>query len=420
MSKYYCTFAVETPFRTDNHRRTERPQETRPPMKYHSHTALWLSLSLLLLSTLWSCKQPRASVTPWGTVALDDSTTQPALNDIMTNGEIIMVTLSGSETCFDYHGRSLGLHYLMAERFAHHLGVRLRMDVCTDTAEMVRRVQMGEADVVAFPLTQVPKGLRAVAVRSSNTTHWAVANDNRVLADSLQRWFSPSLLASVQAEERRILSTGGVTRRVYSPFLDRSGGVISRWDDLFRRHAPLCRWDWRLLAAQCYQESTFDPNARSWAGAKGLMQIMPSTARHLGLSPDELYNPERNVEAATRYIRELDAQFQDVPHSERLFFVLASYNGGSHHIRDAMRLAESRGRNANSWGVVREYVLGLSSPTYYRDPVVRYGYMRGSETVNYVDRIRQRWADYRGGARPGTQSFITQPERAGRRYRWRL
>lgn len=152
------------------------------------------------------------------------------------------------------------------------------------------------------------------------------------------------------------------------------------------------------------------------------MQIMPSTADHLGLSRDNIYDPEQNIAAAVKYIRELDSHFREVPSDERTFFVLASYNGGYHHIRDAMSLANKHGRNAHSWREVREFVLKLASAPYYNDPVVKYGYMRGYETVDYVDRIRTRWAQYRGMANNGSNNseFVTTPERAQRKYKWHL
>ena len=198
-------------------------------------------------------------------------------------------------------------------------------------------------------------------------------------------------------EENYIFSSRSVRRHVYAPFLNRAGGVISHYDHLFKKYAPAARWDWRLMAAQCYQESCFDPKARSWAGACGLMQIMPSTADHLGLARAAIYDPEQNIRAAANYIRELSGYFKNVQSaSERQLFVLAAYNGGYFHIQDAMALARKNGRNPNSWRDVAYYVLALEKPQFYNDPVVKNGYMRGSETVGYVDRIRQRYAQYRG------------------------
>ena len=173
--------------------------------------------------------------------------------------------------------------------------------------------------------------------------------------------------------------------------------MISHYDPLFKKYAPMARWDWRLMAAQCYQESCFDPEARSWAGARGLMQIMPGTAAHLGLSMSDIHNPEQNVKAAARYLSELNGYFRNIPSaSERQLFVLASYNGGYFHVQDAMALARKNGKSPHRWRDVAYYILALEKPQYYNDPVVKHGYMRGSETVDYVDRIRQRYAQYRG------------------------
>lgn len=381
---------------------------------------------ILLLFFVSCTETKKQAMTPWGTSIGEDSipaSSSFGMSDIQNNGELIMLTLSGPESYYDYHGHGMGLQYLLCEKFAEKIGVSLRVEVCKDTTEMVERLKRGEADVIAYQIPKSFRGIRYAGVSdASHKSQWAVQADNQELADSLDQWFKPAMVAKMKKEESFLLSTRSITRHVYSPMLDRSGGVISHYDHLFRRYAPLARWDWRLLAAQCYQESTFDPKARSWAGACGLMQIMPSTADHLGLSRDNLHDPEQNIAAAAKYIRELNTHFQDVPSAERTLFVLASYNGGYFHIRDAMALATKHGQNAHSWAHVREYVLKLGSAPYYNDPVVKHGYMRGYETVDYVDRIRARWAQYRGVAAGGGSGagFITQPERAQRKYKWHL
>jgi membrane-bound lytic murein transglycosylase F len=252
--------------------------------------------------------------------------------------------------------------------------------------EMLSRLEAGEADVIAFPLTT-----------DSLLPGWLLDSTKTQLMTSLREWYQPLLLAEVRNEELRLLKGGGVKRRVYAPMLNRAGGIISRYDKLFQQYSRIVGWDWRLMAAQCYQESTFDPMAESWAGAKGLMQIMPSTADEVGLAPEDMYHPEKNIEAAARYMKKLDTRFSDIGDPrERQDFVLAAYNGGYLHIRDAMTLAERDGKNPRRWDDVAYYVLHLSEPQYYQDPLVQYGYMRGSETYNYVKSIREQWRLYRG------------------------
>lgn len=380
-------------------------QNITNPFKSHNYIMLGASLCYILCVAASSCtgKKSERVVAPWGEVVADTVTDDGlfSVDDIVSNGEMIVLTMSGPDTYFDYHGHGVGTQYLLCEKFAQKLGVSLRVELCKDTAEMVDRLEKGEADMIMYMLPKTKKFssrlLFCGAGVDSQNTQWAVGKGSTELASLIDKWYSPSMMEQVKKEERFLFSARSVRRHVYAPFLDRKGGVISRYDHLFRRYAPMARWDWRLLAAQSYQESCFDPNARSWAGACGLMQIMPSTADHLGLPRSEMTNPEKSVEAAVRLLAELSGHFRDIPSAEeRRCFVLASYNGGANHIRDAMALASKFGGNPRRWSHVAPYVLKLQQPQYYNDPVVRYGYMRGSETVDYVDRIRQRYAQYRG------------------------
>ena len=351
---------------------------------------------------LVSCRQRQERVvTPYGSVLDSVEVTEDFdLPDIQTNGELIMATVSGPETYYDYHGRQLGTQYLICQHFADSLGVRLRIDVCRDSAELRRRLDEGEADLVAW----------------TTPGQFEVGAEKPELAEELALWYHPDRIAAAKKEEQDLLTVKKVRRRIFSPMLDKRGGIISHYDQYFIAYSRDIRWDWRLLAAQCYQESTFDPKAVSFAGAKGLMQIMPGTADHLGVSRSRLYEPEANIAAATKYIAELQRTFADIgDHYERTNFVLASYNGGAHHIRDAMALAKRDGKNNHRWGEVAPYVLKLAQPKYYNDPLVKYGYMRGSETVDYVSKIRQRFAGYQGVKSPHMGFHVSKPRKADQR-----
>lgn len=381
---------------------------------------LYAFYALILLGSCEN-KKPQQELTPWGTPigevegmsdgeeegaeeAANKNTRQKgfSLEDIQENGELIMLTVNGPTTYYDYHNHGMGLQYLLCEKFAQQIGVSLRVEECKDTTEMIQKLTKGEGDIIAVPLSrkQTKGDLLFCGVTPDSTrTQWAVVGGNKSLADTLNGWFKPKMIAETKKEENWLLSTASVTRHVYSPFLNRSKGVISRYDHLFQRYSGTARMDWRLMAAQCYQESCFDPNAKSWAGACGLMQIMPSTADHLGLPMSAIHDAESNVAAAAKYMAELQGHFSDIGDpTQRVLFALAAYNGGFHHIRDAMTLTRKHGGNPYNWGHVREYVLRLAQPAYYRDPVVKYGFMRGTETADYVDRIRARWSEYCGGA----------------------
>lgn len=372
--------------------------------------------ALFALFALYSCssKKEQPQLTPWGTpVGEGVESTDTAIasskafsfDDIVSNGELIMLTINGPTTYYNYHNRGMGLQYLLCEKFAQSIGVSLRVEECKDTAEMVSKLAKGEGDVIAVPLPHdKARGdlLFCGVTPDKAKTQWAVAAGNKSLADTLNGWFRPQMIAQMEQEEKFLLSTRSIQRHVFSPFLNRSKGVISKYDYFFQRYAGQAHMDWRLMAAQCYQESCFDPNAKSWAGARGLMQIMPSTAAHLGLPMEMVHQPEANIAAAAKYMAELQGHFSDVRDpNQRILYALAAYNGGFHHIRDAMALARKHGGNPYNWGEVREYVLRLSQPAYYTDPVVKNGYMRGTETADYVDRIRARWGEYCGGASAG-------------------
>ena len=355
-----------------------------------------------LLTLLLSCTQKQERiVTPYGSVLDSVNVSEDFdLAEIQTNGELIMATLNGPETYYDYHGKSLGTQYLICQQFADSLGVRLRVDVCRDSAELVQKLRSGDVDLVAWAK---PGQIDADPEKTD-------------LVEALRLWNRPSRVDAARQEETALLTVKKVRRRIFSPMLDKNKGIISNYDGYFQQYSRDIRWDWRLMAAQCYQESTFDPKAVSFAGAKGLMQIMPGTADHLGVARDKLYDPETNIAAAAKLIKELQQAFSDIRDQyERTNFVLASYNGGSHHIRDAMALARRDGKNASRWAEVAPYVLKLATAQYYNDPIVKYGYMRGSETVDYVEKIRSRHASYQGVRSPHVGFHPSQPRKADKR-----
>jgi membrane-bound lytic murein transglycosylase F len=183
-------------------------------------------------------------------------------------------------------------------------------------------------------------------------------------------------------------------KRVKSEFFSRTGNKISPYDELIKRYAGEIGWDWRLLASLIYQESNFKPSTRSWAGAVGLMQVLPSTAKSFGVT--NLSNPEQNLKAGTAYLRYLTDYWEQIPDSiTRRKFILASYNAGPGHVLDARNLADKYKRNPDRWdGHVEYYLLMKSHPEYYNDDVVRYGYCRGEEPYAYVREITERYNYY--------------------------
>ncbi|MAC15809.1 MAG: ABC transporter substrate-binding protein [Alcanivorax sp.] len=171
-----------------------------------------------------------------------------------------------------------------------------------------------------------------------------------------------------------------------------SGKAISPYDELVKSEALKYGLDWRLITSQMYQESRFNPKARSFAGAQGLLQVMPRTGRQLGYS--NLTRPENGVAAGVAYMDWLEQRFPArLDLAEKLYFTLAAYNAGHGHVEDARRLAERLGKDPDKWfGNVEEAMLLLSRPEYARQ--ARYGYVRGAEPVKYVRQIKNRYLGY--------------------------
>ena len=170
-------------------------------------------------------------------------------------------------------------------------------------------------------------------------------------------------------------------------------GAFSPYDDIVKRYAEQYGFDWRLLLAQMYQESRFDRQARSWAGAQGLMQVLPRTARQMGFDGD-LTDPEIGIHAGIKYLAWMRERFRpELPVQDRMWMTLAAYNAGRGHLRDARRLARRMGWKSNRWfDNVERAMLLLSQKKYARK--ARHGYVRGHEPVNYVRDIKQRYEAY--------------------------
>ena len=225
---------------------------------------------------------------------------------------------------------------------------------------------------------------------------WLVRKTSPKLAEAINAWASDKSGSHVyKAAMKRYFELSKQPLTVDLPPV--KNGHISPYDDLFKKHSKNIGWDWQLLASISYQESHFNPSVVSWAGAEGLMGIMPNTARALGVTPHELKDPDIGIRTGVDCLRKFRQGFSEITDpQEKIKFTLASYNAGIGHIYDAQRLAEKYGKNPLIWeDNVAEYIRLKSDPEYYNDPVCKHGYLRGSETFNYVREVIQRFDYYK-------------------------
>jgi membrane-bound lytic murein transglycosylase F len=227
----------------------------------------------------------------------------------------------------------------------------------------------------------------SVPISKPENIAWALRTNAKGLLEKLNEWIARS------DTQKKIAKTHTKYFKVEAKYGDYTmptlgPNQISPYDSLFKKYAPEIGWDWKLLAALSYQESRFNPNAESWSGAFGLMQLMPETAAKFGCDSSQTEEP--NIRAGVKYIKHLERFWRDkiANPDERRKFILASYNIGPGHILDAQNLAKVLGRADSIWdGNVAECLLLKTQEKYYTMDVVKHGYCRAQEPYHFVGKI---------------------------------
>lgn len=474
-------------------------------MPARSSSILWV---LIAFGLILSCHRPGSDehiyLPPTAEIDLDSIQKRGYINALVDNNSI---------SYFIYKGQPMGYDYELLRLFAEHLNVRLKINVTTGIEKAIGKLNRGEGDIMAFPLTITKQRKEHVAFtrphfnsyqvlvqrKPENWKHLTaeqiedamirnpaelVGKEVHVLRNSsfigrlenLSEEIGGDILIKVDTSEAqseeliKMVAHGRIDLTVadhstaavnaaYYPNIDVStilslpqqiawgirpnspklqevfntwleqikkeptfmviynryyksprtsrirmnsdysslgGNKLSPYDDLIRAGADTLGWDWRLLAAVIYQESRFGQDDESWAGARGLMQLMPETAERFGSV--DIDDPVENLGAGVKYLQYLDSYWRRTisDPDERTKFVLASYNAGLGHILDARKLAAKYQKDPTVWEFnVEEMLLKKSQPEYFHDPVVKVGYCRCQETVNYVQEVLNRYDQYR-------------------------
>ncbi len=251
-------------------------------------------------------------------------------------------------------------------------------------------------DLARLNKTYYPNLNIDLAISFDQRASWAVRKTAPLLSEAADQWHKENAVSPAHtASIKRYFEIS--KRTPHGSILSVKDGKISHFDALFKKYAAEIGWDWRLLASLAYTESNFDTTAVSWAGAKGLMQLMPRTAHAMGVPVGKEHNAEESIKAASKYLALTARSFSKITDpNEKVKFILGSYNAGIGHIFDAMALAEKYGKNKYVWdNNVAEYILLKSNEEYYNDPVCKNGYFRGRETFNFVKEILARTEVYK-------------------------
>lgn len=332
-----------------------------------------------------------------------DNWRQLTLDQINENLIRNPVDLIGKEV----HVISGSSHAMRLKNLSEELGgdIFIREDSINSESEaLVRKVALGEIDytvadhMLAHVNVSYYPSLDVQTVLSMpQQIAWGVRMNAPELLNTINQW-----LAQIKKEptfmviyNRYFKSPRTSLMRMNSDYSSLGGNMLSEYDKLIKEGAVKLNWDWRLLASIVYQESRFKIGDESWAGAKGLMQLMPETAKRFGAK--DIHDPKENIKAGVNYLKYLEGYWKKriEDDQERMKFILASYNAGLAHILDARKLAEKYGKNSKLWSDVEFFLLKKSDPKFYKDPLSKAGYCKCEEPVNYVKDVLERYEEYK-------------------------
>jgi membrane-bound lytic murein transglycosylase F len=258
-------------------------------------------------------------------------------------------------------------------------------DLIRQVAERDIDITIADSHVTFINQRYHPEIRKPFSVSDHVHMGWAVNKGDQQLAEMINRFFE------------RIINNGNMLKirnRYYAhfPHVDyydllkfhqRLKTRLPTYQSVIMREAQRHYFDWRLIAALIYQESHFNPEAISYTGVRGLMQLTLETANDLGV--ENRGDPIESIGGGVKYLKWLYGLFDDISGFDRILFAMASYNIGYGHVRDAQNIARSKGYAHQKWIALRETLPLLRQSTYYRKTM--YGYARGNEPVRYVDNI---------------------------------
>jgi membrane-bound lytic murein transglycosylase F len=274
-------------------------------------------------------------------------------------------------------------------------GIDLEIELLDDvpTEEIIRMVSEKEikftivdSNIALLNRRYYPEIKIGLPIQEEEYLGWAVKKTNEALRDQINQFIE-------MAEETGLL--GKIYRKYYGnveifdyfdlkKFHERIKTRLPKYRKIIKTEAEKYGFDWRLIAAIVYQESHFNPRAKSRTGVRGLMQVTLATAKQMGIK--NRLDPKQSVKAGVKFLNLMHKRFDDIPDpQQQKLFALASYNVGYGHVRDAQAIARQQGMDINKWTSLEKTLPLLSKQKYYKH--TRHGYARGQEPVTYVERI---------------------------------
>ncbi len=261
------------------------------------------------------------------------------------------------------------------------------------TEELLAKVASHEIDctiadsnVYAINQRYFPEISLAFAISGREQLAWLLGEDSKELEADMYAWLNGFNQSGAMTELKDHYYSYVLFFDYYNTkmFYKRIETRLPKYRELFEKVGEKYSIPCSLLAAISYQESHWNPKAKSFTGVRGLMMLTRSTAKMLGVK--NRLDPKESITGGARHLKQM-IKFvpKEVVGENRLKFALAAYNVGMGHIHDAQKLAKKLGFNENSWSDLKKVLPLLSQKKYYK--TLKYGYARGEEPVKYVDSI---------------------------------
>ncbi|MCF8112435.1 MAG: membrane-bound lytic murein transglycosylase MltF [Desulfotignum sp.] len=289
--------------------------------------------------------------------------------------------------------RNTSYHYRLAEIKASGIALNYVLYDNVPTEDLIAMVHdreikftIADSNIALLNQRYFPDIRIGIPIQKKESLAWAVRKNDPEMLREINRFF-------VYARGKKILRqivdkyyehTKAFDVSELKTFHKRVKTYLPKYQEIIKKEAADHGFDWRLMAAVIYQESRFDPRAKSVTNVEGLMQVTQAAAMEMGIK-DRL-SPGQSIRAGIKYLNRMYDRFDQIEDEyQRLLFALASYNVGYGHVKDAMAVAREKNLNPLIWDSLKETLPLLAKPAVYQK--TKHGYARGWEPVEYVERI---------------------------------
>lgn len=289
-----------------------------------------------------------------------------SLDKLIKKGEMTIATTKDDSTVFQHGDILHGFGHDVVTRYADELGVTLNLKIYDSEQEAVNALNAGMVDGL----------LSAEQVQSDKASRLACDDGMAKKVDEYGLNGKTSLIFNTKDDSlvkhakaflcnpEELAVTGASARFYDQTLLDNEysdkhfkraiAQKLPLYENAFKRGAKAHNHDWQVLAVISYQESHLDPSAVSRTGVEGLMMLTRDTAKEMGI--ENRTDAMQSIQGGAKYLEILEKLYADVPESERLWFVLASYNMGPNAVKRIQSELNAKGRDGNSWAEVYGYL----------------------------------------------------------------